>query len=63
MNLQQWAMGRDDCAGVGLCPSAARHVVCDDGAQILGGSDCHLRETRVFFRTIYGAILGLMRLK
>jgi len=44
VNLQQWVMGRDDCTGVGLCPSAARCVVCDYGAQILGDSDCHLRE-------------------
>ena len=43
VSLQQWAMGRDDCAGVGLCPSAAWRVVCNDGAQVLGDSDGHLR--------------------
>lgn len=32
--------GRDGHAGVGLCSLAARRVVCDDGAQILGDSDC-----------------------
>jgi len=36
-------MGGDDCAGVGLRPSAARGAVCNDGAQIPGNSDCHLR--------------------
>ena len=48
MNLQQWAMGRNACAGVALCSSAARCVVCDDGAQILGDSGCHLRGNPFF---------------
>jgi hypothetical protein len=60
-------MGRDDCAGVGLYSSAARHMVCDDGAQILGDSDCYFRENPsifwVFFRSIYGSIHNLMRSK
>ena len=63
--LGEFAMGRDDCAGVGLCSEAARCVVCDALVQILGNSDCHLRGKPVFsgrFRTVYGAILGLMRL-
>ena len=54
-------MGRDDCAGVKLCPSAAWHVVCNDAAQILGDSDGQVRENP-FFRTVWGAILGPMRL-
>ena len=60
--LGEFAMCRDDCAGVGLCSSAARRMVCDDGAKILGDSDCHLRENPLF-RTDCGAILGLMRLE
>ncbi|OLP05084.1 hypothetical protein BLL52_3904 [Rhodoferax antarcticus ANT.BR] len=55
-------MGRDDCAGVGLCSSAAWRVVCDEGAQIPGNSDFHLRENP-FFRTVWGATLCPMRLK
>ena len=43
--LGEFAMGRDDCAGLGLCSEAARCVVCDALVQILGNSDCHLRKT------------------
>ena len=39
-------MGRDDCTEIALCPSAAWRVVCDDGVQILGDSDCHLGQVR-----------------
>ena len=46
--LGEFAMGRDDCAGVGLCSEVARCVVCDALVQILGNSDCHLRENPVF---------------
>lgn len=53
-------MGRNACDGVGLCPVATRRVVCDDGALILGDSGCHIGETR-FYRTVWGAVLGLMR--
>ena len=31
VNLQQWAICRNASAGIGLCPSAARSVVCNDG--------------------------------
>ena len=55
-------MGCDDCAGVELCPPDAWRVVCDDGAQIPGDSNCHLRENP-FFQDVLGALLGLMRLK
>jgi hypothetical protein len=48
VSLQQWAMGRDDCAGVGLCPSAAWRVVWDEETQILGDSDLHLRGSPFF---------------
>jgi len=41
-------MGRDDCAGVGLCSKAAWRVVWDDGAQIFGDSDDQYRETPFF---------------
>lgn len=44
----EFAIGRNDCAGVGLCSSAARSVVCDDGAQILGDSDCQFRGNPFF---------------
>ena len=40
--------GSHDCAGVGLCSSAAWCVVWDDGAQILGDSDCQLGENPFF---------------
>ena len=46
--LGEFAMGRDDCAGVGLCSSAARRGVYADGVQILGNSDFHLRENPFF---------------
>jgi len=41
-------MRRDDCAGEGLCSSAAWRVVCNDGAQILGDSDCRFRGNPIF---------------
>ena len=31
-----------------LCPSAAQSLVCDDRAQILADSDCHIRENPHF---------------
>jgi len=62
VNLQQWAMRLDDCAGVGLCSSAVWRVVCDDEAQYWGIQTFISGKTR-FFRTVYGAILGFMRLE
>ena len=63
MNLQHLAMGRDDCAGVGLCCLVARRVVCDDGAQLFLGIQTVISGKTRFFRPVWGVILGLMRLK
>ena len=43
MKLLNWRMVANGTVGGGLCSSAARYVVCDDGAQSLGDSDCHRR--------------------